>query len=264
MRRVRRGGVRLARGEGTLRGVLDQGVLGGDRAQVRHVRSALGTHPRALRFSFDFEPAGRFARAQEQGQAKAMSVADMVKEIRGYFERAGAPPSAADRKLLTFKGHEEELLNDLRRKAQPAPTPPAPKTDVDDEDWDDDWDDVEGEDDDEDEPEILRFSMEKAKSLMSHRLKHQLVLFMSEKDKRSGKAVEQLEEALKKGGYADKALGLHIPTDIRENDQVLDRFFVTPKKTPALRLAVSQRPPLALVTPGAVDLEPVAFGVHVS
>jgi thiol-disulfide isomerase/thioredoxin len=107
---------------------------------------------------------------------------------------------------------------------------------VEDGEEDGEWDD--DDEDDEDEPEILRFSMANAQSLMSHRLKHQLVLFMSEEDKRSGKAVEQLEEALRNGGYADKALGLHIPTDIRENNPVLERFFVDPTMTPALRIAV--------------------------
>jgi len=97
-----------------------------------------------------------------------------------------------------------------------------------DEDWDDD-------EDDEDEPEIMRFSMATAQGLMTHRLKNQLVIFMSKEHEEAG--VAALEVAIKKGGYAEKVLGLHIPTDDPENNPVLERFFVNPDLTPSIRIA---------------------------
>ena len=90
------------------------------------------------------------------------------------------------------------------------------------------------------EPEILRFNMENAQSLMSHRLKVQLALFVDETDEaKTDAAVDALEKGIAASGLSSKVLGLYIPVNEASNRPVLQRFFVeSTSKIPAIRIAV--------------------------
>ena len=90
------------------------------------------------------------------------------------------------------------------------------------------------------EPEIMRFNMENAQSLMGHRLKVQVALFVDEtKKKAADAAVDALEAGISQASMANKVLGLYIPVDDAANRPVLQRFFVKPEgKLPAVRVAV--------------------------
>jgi hypothetical protein len=90
--------------------------------------------------------------------------------------------------------------------------------------------------DDVEEPEIVKFRMETAQSLMKHRLKVQLVVF-SKSGRGAEKQVQALTQGIKKGRLSRAVLGLHVPTDVPQNRPVLDRFFVQ-DTLPALRIAV--------------------------
>ena len=111
----------------------------------------------------------------------------------------------------------------------PPPSPPPPHDEIDawDEEEEDEW---------ETEPEVVRFTMASAQSLMSHRLKNQLCLFVDASAATS--TYEMVYAAIRDGGHSDQILGLLVPADAPENHAVLGRFFVDPKKTPAVRMAV--------------------------
>ena len=90
------------------------------------------------------------------------------------------------------------------------------------------------------EPENLLFNMENAQSLMGHRLKVQLAVFVDETDTAGTEAtVDALEKGIAAAGLSSKVLGLYIPIDVARNKPVLQRFFVdSTDKVPAVRIAV--------------------------
>lgn len=86
--------------------------------------------------------------------------------------------------------------------------------------------------------EILRFNIQNAQSLMTHRLKIQIALFVDEKAKDADKYIDAMESAIRGGGFSTQVLGLYIPVNDPSNSPVLDRFFVKAGTAPCVRVAV--------------------------